>query len=93
MKKTINQCLCCSSRRHFLSSFLPAAVAFTVLQSATPAKAEVNQAQALVISCIDFRFLRAEYSFLNNKNLIKILNLLFTHRTYIQSDEMNDNIN
>jgi len=69
MKKTINQCLCCSSRRHFLSSFLPAAVAFTVLQSATPAKAEVNQAQALVISCIDFRFLRAEYSFLNNKNL------------------------
>ncbi|MBE9218209.1 carbonic anhydrase [Dolichospermum flos-aquae] len=69
MKKTINQCLCCSSRRHFLSSFLPAAVAFTVLQSATPAQAEVNQAQALVISCIDFRFLRAEYSFLNNKNL------------------------
>jgi hypothetical protein len=69
MKKTINQCLCCSSRRHFLKSFLPAAVAFTVLQSATPAKAEVNQAQALVLSCIDFRFLTREHSFLRNKNL------------------------
>ena len=69
MNRNINQCLCCSSRRHFLRSFLPAAVAFTVLQSATPAKATVNQSQALVLSCIDFRFLTAEQSFLRNKNL------------------------
>ena len=72
MNKTINQCLCChplASRRHFLKSFLPAAVAFTVLQLATPAKAEVNQAQALVLSCIDFRFMTAEQYFLMNKNL------------------------
>jgi len=72
MNKTINQCLCChplASRRHFLKSFLPAAVAFTVLQSATPVKAEVNQAQALVLSCIDFRFMTAEQYFLMNKNL------------------------
>ncbi len=69
MNKTINQCLCCSSRRHFLQSFLPGVVAFTVLQSTTPAKAEVNQAQALVLSCIDFRFLKKEQYFLRSKNL------------------------
>ncbi|MDD1415295.1 hypothetical protein MEN41_11830, partial [Dolichospermum sp. ST_con] len=60
MNKNINQCLCCSSRRHFLKSFFPGIVAFTVLQSAQPAKAEVHQTKALVLSCIDFRFLTAE---------------------------------
>ena len=72
MNKTINQCLCCyplPSRRHFLKSFLPGVVAFTVLQSAKPANAEVHQTKALVLSCIDFRFLTAEQSFLRNKNL------------------------
>ena len=69
MNKNINQCLCCSSRRHFLKSFLPGVIAFTVLQSAQSAKAEVHQTKALVLSCIDFRFLTAEQSFLRNKNL------------------------
>jgi len=69
MKKTINQCLCCSSRRHFLKSFLPGVVVFTVLQSTKPSQAEVHQTKALVLSCIDFRFLTAERSFLKSKNL------------------------
>jgi carbonic anhydrase len=69
MNKNINQCLCCSSRRHFLKSFLPGVVALTVLQSAKPAQAEVHQTKALVLSCIDFRFLTAERYFLKNKNL------------------------
>lgn len=69
MNKTINQCLCCSTRRHFLRYFFPGVVAFTVLQSAKPANAEVHQTKALVLSCIDFRFLTAERYFLRNKNL------------------------
>jgi len=77
MQNTINQsktsqCICCHSsvsRRHFLKSLLPGAVAFSVLQSATPAKAETHQAKALVLSCIDFRFLTAESLFLGRKHL------------------------
>lgn len=77
MKEIINlsktgQCLCChtsASRRHFIKSLLPGAVAFTILQSAAPAKAEIHQAKALVLSCIDFRFLTAERYFLSRKNL------------------------
>ncbi|BAZ29690.1 hypothetical protein NIES4074_21370 [Cylindrospermum sp. NIES-4074] len=77
MKNTINlskmgQCLCCSptaSRRHFLKSLLPGAVAFTILQSAAPARAKGHQTKALVLSCIDFRFMTAERYFLRRKNL------------------------
>ncbi|MBE9214682.1 carbonic anhydrase [Plectonema cf. radiosum LEGE 06105] len=77
MKNTINQsktdqCVCCHpspSRRHFLKSFLPGAVAFSILQSTAPAKAETHQAKALVLSCIDFRFLTAESDFLGRKHL------------------------
>jgi carbonic anhydrase len=77
MKQIINQsktdqCLCCyhwTSRRHFLKSLLPGSVAFTILQSAAPAKAETHQAKALVLSCIDFRFFTAERYFLAKKNL------------------------
>ncbi|MEA5572320.1 carbonic anhydrase [Calothrix sp. UHCC 0171] len=77
MKNIINQshtgqCLCChslASRRHFLKSLLPGAVALTMLQSAAPAQAEVHRAKALVLSCIDFRFLTAERFFLGKKNL------------------------
>ncbi|MBD2296192.1 carbonic anhydrase [Anabaena sphaerica FACHB-251] len=68
----INQCLCChslASRRHFLQTLLPGAAAFTILQSAAPARAETHQTKALVLSCIDFRFLTAERYFLNRKNL------------------------
>jgi carbonic anhydrase len=67
-----SQCLCCHpsvSRRHFLKSLLPGAVAFTILQSAAPAQAEIHQAKALVLSCIDFRFLAAERYFLRGKNI------------------------
>lgn len=77
MNKPINQsqtgqCLCChplANRRHFLKSLLPGAVAFTILQSAAPAQAEIHQAKALVLSCIDFRFLTAERYFLRKKNV------------------------
>ncbi|AFZ24272.1 hypothetical protein Cylst_2028 [Cylindrospermum stagnale PCC 7417] len=77
MKPTINlcqigRCLCSQtdfSRRHFLKSLLPGAVALTVLQSAAPAKAATHQAKALVLSCIDFRFMTAERRFLADKNL------------------------
>lgn len=47
---------------------LPWVNAFYVLQSAQSARAE-NQALALVLSCIDFRFLKSELSFLTQKNL------------------------
>jgi carbonic anhydrase len=66
------QCLCChssASRRHFIKSLLPGAVAFTILQSAAPAQAEVHRAKVLVLSCIDFRFLTAERYFLSRRNL------------------------
>ncbi|MBK1986277.1 carbonic anhydrase [Sphaerospermopsis aphanizomenoides BCCUSP55] len=69
----VTQCLCChplTARRHFLKSLLPAAVAFGILQSTAPAKAETHQPQALVLSCIDFRFLTAERYFLRNKHLL-----------------------
>jgi hypothetical protein len=77
MNNTINllkteQCLCChpqASRRHFLKSLLPGALALTILQSAAPARAEVHQAKALVLSCIDFRFLTAERYFFRKKDL------------------------
>ncbi len=68
----IGQCLCShslASRRHFIKSLLPGAVAFTILQSAAPARAKTYEAKALVLSCIDFRFLTAERYFLKNKNL------------------------
>ena len=57
------------NRRHLLKSILPGAIAFYILQSAQPAKAEKHSAQALVLSCIDFRFLESELSFLSQKNL------------------------
>jgi len=72
-KSQNSQCLCChlsANRRHFLKSILPGAVAFAILESAAPAKAQILQAKALVLSCIDFRFLTAERYFLGMKNLI-----------------------
>ena len=78
MKKTINTlatstCICGQphgvNRRHFLKSLLSGTVAFTILQSASPARAETHQAKALILSCIDYRFLAAERYFLSLKNL------------------------
>ena len=57
------------NRRHFLKSILPGALALYILQSAQPAKAENHSAQALVLSCSDFRFLKSELSFLAEKYL------------------------
>lgn len=72
MKPNINnQCLCChtsTSRRHFLKLSIPAALTLAMLQSATPAQAG-SRTKALVLSCIDFRFLTAERYFLAGKNL------------------------
>lgn len=56
------------SRRHFLKSLLSGSVALSVLQTA-PARAAIHQAKALVLSCIDFRFLTVERKFLGLKNL------------------------
>lgn len=56
-------------RRHFLKSLLPGAIALAVLQSAQPALAQDSEAKALVLSCIDFRFLASERYFLNLHNL------------------------
>jgi carbonic anhydrase len=58
-----------SNRRHFLKSLLPGGLALAVLQSAGAARAENHQAKALVLSCIDFRFLKSEIDFLLTKNM------------------------
>ena len=55
------------NRRLFLRALIPGAIA-SILQSVQPARAE-NTATALVLSCIDFRFLEAERSFLALQNL------------------------
>jgi hypothetical protein len=69
-----NPCLCCHTptlvnRRHFLKSLLPAAIALPFWQLASPALAEKHQAQAFVLSCIDFRFLALEFDFLAMQKL------------------------
>jgi carbonic anhydrase len=72
MNKTINKCLCChpfSTRRHFLKSLLTGTATLAFLQLTAPAKAESQQPQALILSCIDFRFMTAERYFLKHKNL------------------------
>ena len=56
-------------RRYFLKSVLWGAIAFTILQPTQPAQAEEQEAKALVLSCIDFRFLSAERYFLALQNL------------------------
>ncbi|CBN58831.1 MULTISPECIES: carbonic anhydrase [Kamptonema] len=61
-------CQCCD-RRYFLKSLLSGAIAFTVLQPTQPARAEEREAKALVLSCIDFRFLGSERYFLSLQNL------------------------
>ncbi|MBE9191271.1 carbonic anhydrase [Gloeocapsopsis crepidinum LEGE 06123] len=54
-------------RRHFLRSLLPGIVAFPLLLK-IPATAN-HQAKALVLSCIDFRFLETERYFLSLQHL------------------------
>jgi len=57
-------------RRCFLRSLLPGfAIAFPLLLFTQPAKATEHQAKALVLSCIDFRFLESERYFLTLQHL------------------------
>ncbi|HLO50727.1 MAG TPA: carbonic anhydrase [Kamptonema sp.] len=56
-------------RRFFVKSLLSGAIAFTILQPTASAQAEELEAKALVLSCIDFRFLAAERYFLALQNL------------------------
>ena len=57
-------------RRWFLRSFLPGlAIAFPLLLTAQPARAAEHKAKALVLSCIDFRFLEAERDLLSLQHL------------------------
>jgi len=68
----ISSCLCCKAhqlpRRHFLRSLLPGIVAPLLLKT-LPARAAEHQAKALVLSCIDFRFLETERYFLSLQHL------------------------
>ncbi len=70
----INSCHCGQlhrgDRRWFLRSLLSQiAISFPLLLTAQPAKAGTHKAKALVLSCIDFRFLESEFSFLSLQHL------------------------
>lgn len=71
--KSKNCCLCgqhhSGNRRHFIKSLLLGTVSFAFWQTALPARGANHKAKALVLSCIDFRFLSAERYFLGIKNL------------------------
>jgi hypothetical protein len=57
-------------RRWFLRSLLPGlAIAFPLLLTAQPARATEHKAKALVLSCIDFRFVEFERHFLSLQHL------------------------
>jgi hypothetical protein len=69
MKHSPNCPMCAGvSRRHFLRSLLPGALALSILSAAEPARAE-HTARALVLSCTDFRFLNAQRYLLSLQNL------------------------
>lgn len=69
MKDSCHNQLCgCITRRRFLQSLLPGALALTVLSAEKPALAE-RPPKALVLSCIDFRILESERYFLSLQNL------------------------
>lgn len=53
------------SRRWFMLALLPTAIACSLLPMAQPASAAEHKAKALVLSCIDFRFLASERYFLS----------------------------
>jgi hypothetical protein len=58
------------SRRTFLRSLLPGfAIAFPLLLATQPARATEHTAKALVLSCIDFRFIESERYFLSLQHL------------------------
>lgn len=58
------------SRRWFLRSLVPGlAIAFPLLLTTQPARANEHKAKVLVLSCIDFRFVEAERYFLSIQHL------------------------
>lgn len=58
------------SRRHFLGGFLGTGLVFGInLAGAQSAQAQSNRAQALVLTCIDFRFVGLAQSFLSRQHL------------------------
>jgi len=69
---TNQKCSCqgnCShllSRRWFMRSILTTIVSIPLLEFAKPALSANHHATALVLSCIDFRFMNAEQQFLSN---------------------------
>lgn len=67
----LNCCICRQhhSRRDLLKSLLLGTVSLAFWQPALPARGANHQAKALVLSCIDFRFLTAEREFLQIQNL------------------------
>ncbi len=67
MARHLGTCGC--GRRWFLRVGLLGAAAFPLLGKPQPAQAEPHQAQALVLSCIDFRMVEAEQQFLAQKQL------------------------
>lgn len=78
MKKTFDKlitfgCACPPNhrvnRRHFFKYVLAETVALTLLPSTLPTRADSHQAKALILSCIDYRFLAEEFYFLSLKNL------------------------
>jgi hypothetical protein len=64
-------CFCCSiSRRFFLQRIFPAGLVYGAnLIHPQPALAEEHRAKALVLTCIDFRFVGLEQSFLSSQHL------------------------
>ncbi|MFN3926015.1 MAG: carbonic anhydrase [Pseudanabaenaceae cyanobacterium] len=66
-----NSCVCClPTRRHFLEGILATGLVSSVgLMFSPTAQANEHQAQALVLTCIDFRFVGLEQSFLSRQHL------------------------
>ncbi len=65
----VPRCACGHSRRWFLRAGLAAAIALSLFGKPQSAQAEPHHAQALVLSCIDFRVMEAEHSFLAQHQL------------------------
>jgi hypothetical protein len=56
-------------RRWFLRSLLLSTITLPLLLTAQPAKASDHKAKALVLSCIDFRFVESERYFLSRQHM------------------------
>ncbi len=61
-----NKCWC---RRHFLQGLITGSISLSLLLQLPESAQASGQAKALVLSCIDFRFVDGEKNFLNTKSL------------------------